>query len=131
MSWLVDTNVLSELIRPRPNGRVLAWFAPIERASVSVITIEEIEYGFAWKPRPIAMRTWIKELLQRCDVLPLTGVIAERAGSMRGELQAEGITRSPADMIIAATAQVHALTLVTRNTRDFQGCRVPLFNPFE
>jgi len=65
------------------------------------------------------------------DILPVTRAIAERAGSMRGALQAEGSTRSPADMLIAATAQVHVLTLVTRNARDFRGCQIPLFNPFE
>ncbi|HUO85188.1 MAG TPA: type II toxin-antitoxin system VapC family toxin [Thermoanaerobaculia bacterium] len=131
MSWLVDTNVLSELLRPRPNARVLDWFESIDQASVSVITVEEIEFGFAWKPRPPVMRTFVAGLLERCSILPVTRGIAERAGLMRGELQAEGSTRTPADMLIAATAQVHALTLVTRNLRDFKGCRIPLFNPFE
>lgn len=130
MNWLLDTNVLSELIKPRPNAGVRTWFDQIERASVSVVTVEEIEYGFAWKPRPAPLRTYIDGLLELCDILPVTRAIAERAGSMRGTLQAEGSTRSAADMFIAATAQVHALTLVTRNTRDFRGCQVPLFNPF-
>lgn len=131
MSWLIDTNVLSELLRPRPNVRVIDWFESIDQGSVSVITVEEIEFGFAWKPRAPVMRTFVAGLLERCNVLPVTRAIAERAGSMRGQLQAEGSQRTPADMLIAATAQVHALTLVTRNTRDFKGCRIPLFDPFE
>ncbi len=56
--------------------------------------------------------------------------MAERSGVMRGELRARGITRSQADTLIAATAQVLGLTLVTRNVRDFEGCRIDLLNPF-
>ena len=62
--------------------------------------------------------------------MPVTLEIARRAGELRGAFAARGIVRSQPDMLIAATAQVHALTLVTRNTADFAGCGIPLLNPF-
>lgn len=64
------------------------------------------------------------------DMLSCTPEIAKRAGELRGELQARGNTRSPADMMIAATAQLHQLTLVTRNARYFVDCGIPVLNPF-
>ena len=130
MPWLADTNVLSELVRPRPNSGVLAWAAGIERISVSVVTLEEIMFGLAWKPNP-KVREWFGGFFaEACEVVPITRPMAERAGVMRGELRAKGITRSQADILIAATAQVLGLTLVTRNVRDFEGCRIDLLNPF-
>lgn len=130
MPWLVDTNVLSELARPRPNPAVLRWASQVERVSISVITIEEVMFGLAWKPNK-KVREWFTDFFaDACDVLPITQAIAERSGIMRGELRAGGITQSQADRLIAATAFVHALTLVTRNVRDFKGCRIGLLDPF-
>jgi tRNA(fMet)-specific endonuclease VapC len=60
----------------------------------------------------------------------VTSDIARAAGEMRGRLRLQGITRSQADILIAATAQIHQLTLITRNIRDFEGCDIPLLNPF-
>lgn len=68
--------------------------------------------------------------LQRHEILPITADIARRAGEMRRDFLKQGITRQPADMLIAATAQIHGLTLVTRNIRDFEGCGIGLLNPF-
>jgi predicted nucleic acid-binding protein len=62
--------------------------------------------------------------------LPITSDIARRAGELRGQLQANGQTRTQADMLIAATAQIHALTIITRNVRDFDGCGIGVLNPF-
>src|SRR5262245_44208394 len=104
MSWLVDTNVLSELVRPRPNAAVVAWADGIERISVSTITFEEIMFGLAWKPNPRICQWFSQFFAEACDVLPVTAAIAERAGVMRGQLRAAGHTRSQADMLIAATA---------------------------
>ena len=69
-------------------------------------------------------------IAEACDVLPITASIAQRSGELRGQLCAKGINRSSADMLIAATAQVHGLTLVTRNVRDFDGFRIDVLNPF-
>jgi toxin FitB len=130
MPWLTDTNVLSELVRPRPHSGVLAWAAGVERITVSVVTLEEIMFGLAWKPNPNVQEWFGRFFAEDCDVVPITQPIAERAGVMRGEMRARGITRSQADTLIAATAQVLGLTLVTRNVRDFAGCRIDLLNPF-
>ena len=82
------------------------------------------------KPHP-KIRVWFEEFLERrCALLPVTVDIAKRCGHLRGELQTKGQTRTQADMLIAATAQVHQLTLVTRNVDDFTGCHIPLLNPF-
>ena len=129
MSWLTDTNVLSELVKPRPNSGVIEWARTVERISISVITVEEILFGLAWKPNR-RLYTTLMRFFATCDVLPVTQAIAERGGALRGELRSRGITRTSADMLIAATAQVHHLTLVTRNTRDFEGIHVGLLNPF-
>jgi len=63
-------------------------------------------------------------------VLDITPAVARRAGELRAFLQASGQVRTQADMLIAASAQVHGLTLVTRNTRDFDGCGIAVLNPF-
>ena len=65
-----------------------------------------------------------------CTILPVTADIAKRCGQLRGTLQARGKTRSQADMLIAATAQMHQLTLVTHNARDFEDCGITFLNPF-
>ncbi|WP_292859204.1 type II toxin-antitoxin system VapC family toxin [Nostoc sp. LPT] len=62
--------------------------------------------------------------------MPITTEIAKRSGELRGELRSSGKTHTQADIMIAATAQIHQLTLVTRNIRDFDSCGIPLLNPF-
>lgn len=127
---LCDTNIISELARPRPNSGVQAWASTISSIALSVISVEEIFYGLAWKPHP-RIRAWFDEFLDnRCTILPVTAAVAKRCGHLRGELQAKGQTRTQADILIAATAQVHQLTLVTRNVNDFTDCHIPLLNPF-
>lgn len=129
VAYLADTNVLGELARQSPDKAVIGWAATVTAVGVSVITVEEIFFGLAWKPNP-RVRRWFEEFFADCEVFPLSASIASRAGEMRGQLKSEGKTRTQADMLIAATAEHHGLTLVTRNIRDFEGCRVPVFNPF-
>jgi predicted nucleic acid-binding protein len=129
-TFLCDTNILSELVRRRPDPGVDQWARTTRRIAISSITVEEIFFGLAWKPNP-RVQSWFEGLVETyCDILPVTAEIAKRAGELRGERQARGETRSPADMMIAATAQVHQLTLVTRNARHFLDCGIPLLNPF-
>lgn len=131
MIYLCDTNIISELARPQPNRGVIAWSSEVISISLSVITLEEIVYGLSAKPNP-RIQAWFQNfLITYCQILPITPDIAQWAGEMRGGLRLQGITRSQADMLIAATAKIHQLTLVTRNIRDFEGCEVSLLNPFE
>ncbi|HEX3577451.1 MAG TPA: type II toxin-antitoxin system VapC family toxin [Thermoanaerobaculia bacterium] len=130
MPSLVDTSVLSEFVRPEPNRGVKAWAADVDRIFISVVSIEEIEFGMSWKPNK-KLAAWFENFFaEACESLPITDEIARRAGIMRGRFLTKGITRSPADMLIAATAHIHGLTLVTRNVRDFDGCAIKLLNPF-
>lgn len=130
MTFLADTNIVGELVRPRPNVGVLAWASQIREMSLSAISLEEIHYGLSWKPNE-RIRAWFDRFLgEHGRVLPVTDEVARRAGEMRGRFRAKGETRSQADMLIAATAISHALTLVTRNAGDFKGCGVTVLNPF-
>ncbi len=129
MSVLIDTNVVSGFARRRPDANVIRWAAAVPAFAISAITAQEIAYGLAWRPHP-RVTAWFAAFLETCEALPITQEIALRAGELRGRLQARELVRTPSDMLIAATAQVHALTLVTRNTRDFEECLIPLLNPF-
>ena len=127
---LVDTNVISELMRRAPDAHVLRWLERTPQIAVSVITVDEIVFGLTRRAlQPLRQR--FDEFLANLQVLDIDHRIARRAGELRGALAARGIARSQSDMLIAATAQVHALTLVTRNTRDFEGCGIAVLNPFD
>ena len=100
------------------------------RLTISVVTVDEIMFGLSWRPTA-RLLAWLDAFVLRHEVLPITVDVARRAGELRGQLQGRGQTRTQADMLIAATAQIHALTLVTRNVRDFDGCGIGVLNPFE
>ena len=129
MTYLLDTNVISEFSRPRPNAGVLAWAGAAQSVALSVISVDEILFGLAWRPNTRVL-AWMEGFFQRHEILPVSMMIARRSGELRGQFAARGIVRDQADMLIAATAQVHQLTLVTRNTRDFESCGIGLLNPF-
>jgi toxin FitB len=130
MTFLCDTNVISELSRAQPNSGVVEWASSCSQITISVITLEEIRFGLSAKPNR-QIEDWFQQFLQNyCTLLPITTEIAQRAGNLRGELRRQGMQRTQADMLIAATAQMNQLTLVTRNTRDFECCGILLLNPF-
>ena len=130
MRPLVDTNIISELVRPTPDAKVRAWASRQTGFYLSVISVEEIRYGLSWRPNERVER-WLATFFKaHCQLLSVTDSIAERAGDLRGQLQRRGENRSQADMLIAATAFEHNLTLVTRNERDFQNCEIEVLNPF-
>jgi len=131
MRQLCDTNLLSELARPAPNAGALRWARQVKVIGLSSIVVDEICFGLGWRPNP-RIQAWLDAFLQEhCVILPVTEAIARRSGGLRGRLRASGSTRTQADMLIAATAIEHDLTLVTRNTRDFEGCGLSLLDPFD
>jgi predicted nucleic acid-binding protein len=136
--FLLDTNIPSELMRPRPEPKVQDWVADrdIGRLFVSVVSIGELETGFATM-RDAARRARLEASLDRYlallfvgRVLPVTQAIAVRWGRLDGMRQMAGRPLSAPDGMIAATALEHGLTLVTRNGKDFAGLGVDLLNPW-
>ena len=130
MEFLCDTNIISEVMKRSPNGNVQQWLQQQDMIFVSVITVEEVCCGLAYKDAR-RQREWFEKFLHsRCEILPITRSIAERCGTLRGQFRKRGITRTQADLLIAATAYEQGVTLVTRNTQDFQDCDIHLFDPF-
>ena len=129
--YLADTNVVSELVKKSPDANVLQWLQSVELMAVSAVTIEEAHFGLAWQPNTRKLSLFNALVQSLHAVYPITESIAQRAGILRGQFQAQGISRSPPDMLIAATAQEYQLIIATRNVRDFVGCGVQILNPFE
>jgi predicted nucleic acid-binding protein len=136
--WLLDTNVLSELRRPKPERKVLAFVAaqPLELLYISAVTLAEIRFGIELLP-DVARRSELNEWLahkvrpmfeQR--VLAITEDIMFRWRLLVEEGRKVGHTFSQPDLIIAATAHHHGLTIVSRDTRDYVNARVAVFNPW-
>jgi predicted nucleic acid-binding protein len=135
---LLDTNVLSEPTRPRPETRVLEWLEAVDedRLFISVVSIAEIRRGVALLPHGLRrdrLAEWSsRDLPDRFAgrVLAIDLEVAERWGDLMAASQASGATLEPLDAFFAATALAFDLTLATRNVRDFHTCGVRLFNPW-
>ena len=136
MSYLVDTNVLSELRRPQPSAAVASWVAarPVATLYLSVLTLGEIRKGVATVADAIhrqRLLDWLQLELPAFfagRLLPVDTAVADRWG----RLQALAARPLPAiDSLLAATALEHDLVLVTRNVRDFAGLPVQVFNPWQ
>ncbi len=135
--FLLDTNIISELVRPKPEPRVKAWVAATDEdlLYLSVLTLGEIRKGIASlkdASRRVRLETWLdSDLVLRFAgrILPVDQTVADRWG----RLAAQAGPKSPLpviDGLLAATALHHNLTLVTRNTKDVARTGVPLFNPW-
>lgn len=128
---LVDTNVISELARPRPSPVVLDWLERESSIAISVITLEELAYGVARAPAGRGLAAWLEAMLEAVEVvLEITPAIARASGELRAMRESIGRRVAPADMLICATALVNGLTLATRNVADFDGCGVAIVDPF-
>lgn len=132
--YLLDTNVVSELRKLRPHGGVLAWIQGVTDADVhlSAVTVGEIQAGVELTRRQdeakaCEIEAWLDRLADAYEVLPMdarTFRVWARLMHRRSDALYE-------DAMIAATAVVHKLTVVTRNVADFKPFGVPLLNPFE
>ena len=126
MSYLLDTNVISEHSRPRPNAQVMAWLRtlPIEEQFLSVLTIGEIRNGIERLEdgrKRERLRLWLESDLQGLfgnRLLTVSAMVADRWGRLRAQLRHSVPT---VDSLLAATALQHDLRLVTRNEQDFTG----------
>lgn len=130
MKWLCDTNIISEFFKKKPSSKVLTWLSGRDELFLSVVTVEEIFCGLSQKRAQLQMAWFEKFICLRCTVLPITDEIARQCGLLRGQFLRKGISRTQADLLIAATATRHQLSLATRNERDFEGCSIPVLNPF-
>jgi predicted nucleic acid-binding protein len=129
--FLLDTNVVSELRKPRPHGAVLAWLKAADEAAlhVSAVTLGEIQAGIELTreqdpPKATEIEAWLDGLTDSLQVLPMDGStfrVWARLMHRRSDTLYE-------DAMIAATAQVHRLT---RNVGDFGALGVPVLNPFD
>jgi predicted nucleic acid-binding protein len=128
---LADTHVISEFVKSTPDAQVMRWLETVQRLAISAVTLEEAHFGLAWQPNARKLALFNGVLAQMHAVYAVSPSIAQRGGALRGQFQAQGITRSAPDMLIAATAIEHQLVLATRNVRDFMGCGVQVINPFE
>lgn len=135
MSYLLDTNVISELARRRPSPGVVAWIeaAPDSSLHLSVLTIGEIRKGVELLPpdaRRERLRVWLEHELPGWfahRILPVSLAVAERWGRLLGSL---GRPAAAIDSLLAATALHHELRLVTRNTTDFEFPDLEVVNPW-
>jgi predicted nucleic acid-binding protein len=136
--WLLDTNVISELRRPRPSARVRSFIAGqrLEALFVSTVTFAEIRYGIETVDDPVRRAELNDWLLHRVRpmfgqrVLEVSENVMFKWRLLVEEGRKVGHTFSQPDLIIAATALQHGLTVVTRDTGDYKLARVPLFNPW-
>ena len=138
MSFLLDTNVVSEWTKPHPNAGVVEWLTQVEEdeAFLSVVTVAELRHGIERLPagrRRRRLDAWLRnDLPLRFErrIVWVDGAIADEWGRLVARREARGRPIHAMDALIAATAQVHDLTLVTRNTADFQTSVKSLLNPW-
>jgi predicted nucleic acid-binding protein len=138
MSFLLDTNVVSEWVKPSPDKGVVAWLAGADedRLFISVVTLAELRYGIARMAdgtRRRRLDLWLRqELPLRFEgrVLPIDDTVADGWGEVVAHCESVGRPIGAIDAFIAATIRVHGLTLVTRNTSDFEPIVRAVVNPW-
>ena len=140
MAWLLDTNILSEIRRLKPEPKVLAFISchPLEELYISAVTLAELRFGIELLSQGSNRRDELKDWLTNTirpmfdeRVLPVTEDIMFRWRVLVEEGRKTGHTYSQPDLIIAATALDHGLTMVTRDRSDYDKARVPVVNPWD
>ncbi len=138
MKLLLDTNVLSEVTKPSPDEGVLRWIHALDedRTFISIVSIAVIRRGIALMDsgrKREALGEWLaNDLPQRFEnrIIPVEGPVALAWGDLMALAKRSGRGLASMDGLIAATAVAHRLTLATRNTKDFEGFGVDIFNPW-
>ena len=136
--FLLDTNVPSELTRPQPQPSVSQWLEDVndEQLYFSVISLGEVLKGITVLPtsrRRTELQQWLDGTLRPWfgnRILPIDELVAERWGILAGQCTLKGRPLKVADGLIAATALIHDLAIVTRNVRDFENLDVQIINPW-
>lgn len=137
--YLLDTCVISEFVKPKPERRVIDWLNSIDPESVylSAVTIGEIQFGISNRPpsnRRTELEVWLNEALPQQfggRVLALDADTFVTWGKMTAEQKRKGELQSIMDSLIAATALEHKMVLVTRNVADFKVGNLSILNPWE
>jgi len=136
--FLLDTNVISELVKPTADSRVTRWIDATDESllSLSVLTLGEIRKGIALLPnasRRASLETWLDHelVLRFADrILAIDQAVADRWGRIAAQALRTKSALAVIDGLLAATAMRHNLTLVTRNTKDIAATGVAVFNPW-
>ncbi len=136
--WLLDTNILSELRRLKPEPKVVAFIAkqPLDQMYLSAVTLAEIRFGIELVTdanRRAELNDWLAHKVRPMfeqRVLPITEDIMFKWRLLVEDGRKAGHTFSQPDLIIAATGLQHGLTVVSRDTADYAKARVPVFNPW-
>ena len=134
MKFLLDANVISEPVAELPRPEVITWLRWNEAESVtSSVVVAELDYGIQLMPvgrRRARLESWLSGILEYLQVVPFDLEEAREWSRLMARLTLEGKPLPTKDAMIAATAVVHGLTVVTRNVRDFERTGVALVNPF-
>jgi predicted nucleic acid-binding protein len=132
--FLLDTNVVSEFRKLRPHGAVIAWLRTVSSSDLSIpaVVFGEMQYGIErtrlQNPAKAAdIESYAESLMHTYAIVPMDALIFREFGRIIHEKSREFTE----DAMIAATARVHRLTVVTRNVKDFEGFGVQILNPFE
>jgi toxin FitB len=136
--FLLDTNCISEVVRKKPDPRLLHWLDAADESilHLSVLTLGVIRKGVAGLPQSrlqTLLETWLElDLKSRFSgrILPIDRFIVDRWGLLSAEAKRRGKSLSAIDGLLAATALHHNLTIVSRNVDDFSGTQVPILNPW-
>ena len=139
MSYLLDTNVISEPLKARPDPNVVRWLAAADEDGLflSVITFAEVRKGIeeiGSGRRRDTLTMWLyEELAVRFEhrILDVNMAVASAWGKIMSQSNKRGINLGPIDAFFAATAETYALTFVTRNVKDFERLDIPLLNPWK
>ena len=139
MNYLLDTCVLSELIKAQPNHKVINWITTIDDSShyISVLTIGELHKGIeklSVSKKKASLHRWVTvELQERFNnkILDIDINVAATWGKVQAQSELMGQTLPAIDGLIASTGIAHNLTIVTRNTKDMQASGGSLINPWE